>query len=221
MHLIELYKSSRANPPSPGLPCILRFPRRLQTSARLVRLRVHLHRWQPFPSTKSSSRSKPSHPAPRRVHRRRAHAASKELLPLMDRLLAQETSRWMIETAASAPWLTSPKPSTRSVDVKCPGAGSAANSFRLENLEALTKNDEVKFVITNSRRLRLHPRLHPRECTPRKAGQVLLSPAFVKIPSPQRTATTWRSTPKLVEWMLADAPRTPLPPTPQVHLGSR
>jgi 7-carboxy-7-deazaguanine synthase len=129
---------------------------------------------------------------------------ARELLPLMDRLLAQNYTL-MIETSGERPLAEVPKAVHKIVDVKCPGAGAAANTFRLENLEALTKNDEVKFVITDRADYdfaRDFIRTHALE---EKAGQILLSPAFQKTPSPQRTADNMALDPrKLVDWMLAD-----------------
>jgi 7-carboxy-7-deazaguanine synthase len=129
---------------------------------------------------------------------------AKELLPFMDRLLAQ-TYTLMIETSGERPLADVPKAVHKIVDVKCPGAGSAANTFRLENLEALTKNDEVKFVITNREDYDFARDFIRKHTLQEKAGQILLSPAFLQVPSPQRTADNMALDPrKLVEWMLAD-----------------
>jgi 7-carboxy-7-deazaguanine synthase len=129
---------------------------------------------------------------------------AKELLPLMDCLLAQNFTV-MIETSGERPLAAVPKAVHKIVDVKCPGAGSAANTFRLENLEALTKNDEVKFVITNREDYDFARAFIHAHTLHEKAGQILLSPAFVQTPSPQRTADNMALDPrKLVEWMLAD-----------------
>src|ERR1700759_3265653 len=101
---------------------------------------------------------------------------AKELLPLMEKLLAQNFTL-MIETSGERPLAEVPKAVHKIVDVKCPGAGSAANTFRMENLAALTKNDEVKFVLPNradydfARTFILEHRLNDL------AGNVLLSPA--------------------------------------------
>jgi 7-carboxy-7-deazaguanine synthase len=111
----------------------------------------------------------------------------------------------MIETSGERPLGDVPKAVHKIVDVKCPGAGAAANTFRLENLEALTKNDEVKFVITNREDYDFARAFIHEHALHEKAGQILLSPAFVQIPSPQRTADNMALDPrKLVEWMLAD-----------------
>ena len=129
---------------------------------------------------------------------------SKELLPLMARLLAQNFTL-MIETSGERPLAEVPKPVHKIVDVKCPGAGSAANTFRLENLAALTKNDEVKFVLTNRADYEFARDFIRTHALEQRAGQILLSPAFNKSPSPLRTADNITLDPRqLVEWMLAD-----------------
>ncbi|MEI9978067.1 MAG: radical SAM protein [Edaphobacter sp.] len=129
---------------------------------------------------------------------------SKELIPLMDRLLAQNFTL-MIETSGERPLAEVPKAVHKIVDVKCPGAGSAANSFRLENLGTLTKNDEVKFVLTNRADYEFARDFIRTHALEQKAGQILLSPAFNKSPSPLRTADNITLDPRqLVEWMLAD-----------------
>jgi len=129
---------------------------------------------------------------------------ARELLPLMERLLAQDYTL-MIETSGERPLAEVPKAVHKIVDVKCPGAGSAANSFRLENLSALTKNDEVKFVLSDRADYEFARDFIRTHALEEKAGQLLLSPAFQKIPSPQRTADNMALDPrKLVDWMLAD-----------------
>lgn len=129
---------------------------------------------------------------------------ARELLPLMERLLA-ENYTLMIETSGERPLTEVPKAVHKIVDVKCPGAGSAANSFRLENLSALTKNDEVKFVLTDRADYEFARDFIRTHALEEKAGQILLSSAFQKTPSPQRTADNMTLDPrKLVDWMLAD-----------------
>jgi 7-carboxy-7-deazaguanine synthase len=90
------------------------------------------------------------------------------------------------------------------VDVKCPASGESG-SFRMENLNWLTARDEVKFVIENRddyEFARTFIREHKLE---EKAGQILLSPAFSKMPSLERSTRNAVLDPRLlVEWMLAD-----------------
>ena len=120
---------------------------------------------------------------------------ARELFPLMDRLLAQNYTL-MIETSGERPLVEVPKAVHKIVDVKCPGAGAAANTFRLENLEALTKNDEVKFVITDRTDYDFAREFICTHALEEKAGQILLSPPpSKKHPAPSAPPTTWPSTP--------------------------
>lgn len=127
----------------------------------------------------------------------------RELVPLMERLLASGYEL-MIETSGERPLDRVPVAVHKVVDVKCPGSGEGG-SFRMSNLEFLTKGDEVKFVITNRSDYefaRDFIRLHALET---RAGAVLLSPAFSKTPSTARSTENCMLDPReLVEWMLAD-----------------
>src|SRR5258708_29217233 len=110
-----------------------------------------------------------------------------------------------IETSGQPPSAQVPKAEHKIGADKCPGAGSAANSLRIENREALTKNDEVKFVISNREDYDFARDFIRAHSLAEKAGNILLSPAFQQTPSPQRTADNMALDPrKLVEWMLAD-----------------
>ncbi len=84
----------------------------------------------------------------------------RELIPLMERMLAQGYTL-MIETSGERPLANVPKDVHKIVDVKCPGSGEGG-TFRMENLDALTKRDEVKFVHQRPQRLRIRTRLYPR-----------------------------------------------------------
>lgn len=129
---------------------------------------------------------------------------AKELLPLMEGLLAAGYTL-MMETSGERPLADVPAAVHKIVDVKCPGAGAAANSFRMENLDALTQGDEVKFVISNREDYEFARDFIERHKLNAKVGDILLSPAFQQTPSPQRTADNMALDPrKLVEWMLAD-----------------
>jgi 7-carboxy-7-deazaguanine synthase len=127
----------------------------------------------------------------------------REVVPLMERLLA-EGYEVMIETSGERPLKSVPKAVHKIVDVKCPGSGEGG-SFRIENLEALTSADEVKFVIadrTDYEFARGFTRDHGLE---KRVGSVLFSPAFRKNAGPQRDANNCLLDPQqLVEWILAD-----------------
>ena len=76
----------------------------------------------------------------------------------------------------------------------------------MSNLDCLTDRDEVKFVIANRGDYEF-AREFIREHRPEtRAGEILLSPAFSKTPSTDRTTANCLLDPReLVEWMLADA----------------
>lgn len=127
----------------------------------------------------------------------------RELIPLMTRLLASGYEL-MIETSGERPLASVPIEVHKIVDVKCPGSGEGG-SFRMENLSALTKRDEVKFVITGRADYEFAREFVRQHGLEQKVGSVLFSPAFTKTPSPIRTAENCLLDPRvLVEWMLAD-----------------
>jgi 7-carboxy-7-deazaguanine synthase len=129
---------------------------------------------------------------------------AKELLPLMDSLLAKGYTL-MMETSGERPLAAVPRAVHKIVDVKCPGAGSAANSFHLPNLGALTPNDEVKFVITDRADYEFARDFIHQHNLSVSVNSILLSPAFQKLPTPVRSAENFTLDPReLVEWMLAD-----------------
>jgi 7-carboxy-7-deazaguanine synthase len=129
---------------------------------------------------------------------------AKELLPLMEALLARGYTL-MMETSGERPLDAVPKDVHKIVDVKCPGAGAAAGSFRMENLAALTERDEVKFVLTNRADYEFARGFIAEHGLRAKVGGILLSPAFSKNPSPLRTVENATLDPRvLVEWMMED-----------------
>ncbi|MGC9292935.1 MAG: radical SAM protein [Acidobacteriaceae bacterium] len=127
----------------------------------------------------------------------------RELLPLMDRLLAQGFTL-LLETSGERPLAAVPKAVHKIMDVKCPGSGESAR-FHLPNLDALTPRDEVKFVLTDRADYEFARGFLRQHDLAARCGEVLLSPAFSKTPTPARDAANCTLDPKLlVEWMLAD-----------------
>src|SRR5258706_2912041 len=103
---------------------------------------------------------------------------ARELFPLINRLLEHEYTLLM-ETSGERPLAYVPQQVHKIVDVKCPGSGEG-NTFDMENLQSLSKGDEVKFVIAVQEDYRVSrdfTRAHGLE-DPVKA--VLFSPAFRK-----------------------------------------
>jgi 7-carboxy-7-deazaguanine synthase len=127
----------------------------------------------------------------------------RELLPLMECLLARDYSL-LLETSGERPLHTVPAAVHKIMDVKCPGSGESER-FHLPNLEALTPRDEVKFVLTDRQDYEFARSFIREHDLAARCGNVLLSPAFVKDASPQRTAENCALDPRLlVEWMLGD-----------------
>jgi len=127
----------------------------------------------------------------------------RELVPLMERLLAAGYEL-MIETSGERPLERVPKTVHKIVDVKCPASGEGG-SFRLTNLDSLTERDEVKFVIADRGDYEFARDFIRQHALEARVGSVLLSPAFSKTPSPERSTSNALLDPReLVEWMLAD-----------------
>lgn len=127
----------------------------------------------------------------------------RELVPLMKRLLGGGYEL-MIETSGERPVENVPKAVHKIVDVKCPGSGEAGR-FRMTNLASLTERDEVKFVITNREDYEFARDFIRNNALEKRAGALLLSPAFSKTPTPKRSTENCLLDPReLVEWMLAD-----------------
>ena len=129
---------------------------------------------------------------------------ARELIPVMERLLTSNYTL-MIETSGERPLAGVPAAVHKIVDVKCPGSGESGR-FRLENLDALTVRDEVKFVLTDRTDYE-YARDFVREHTlEQRAGHILFSPAFKKAPSLERSTANCALDPRLVvDWMLKDA----------------
>ena len=205
MHLIELYKSVQGESSFAGVPCI--FVRLAGCNLRCAWCdsEYTFSGGQPFTGDEIVAQIEALQPC-RLIEFTGGEPMlqARELLPLMDRLIAQNYTL-MMETSGERPLADVPRAVHKIVDVKCPGAGAAANSFRLENLATLTPNDEVKFVLTDRADYEFaRDFIHAHGLSARCAG-VLLSPAFLKAPSDQRSTENCALDPRLVvEWMLAD-----------------
>jgi len=205
MHLIELYKSVQGESSFAGVPCI--FVRLAGCNLRCswCDSEYTFTGGQSFSADQIIAQIEALEPC-RLIEFTGGEPMlqSRELLPLMDRLLASNYTL-MIETSGEQPLAAVPRAVHKIVDVKCPGAGAAANTFRMENLDALTPNDEVKFVLTNRADYEFARDFIQTHGLAVRCGEILLSPAFLKIPSDQRSTDNCALDPRLVvEWMLAD-----------------
>ena len=205
MHLIELYKSVQGESSFAGVPCI--FVRLAGCNLRCAWCdsEYTFTGGKPFTDDEIIAQIEALEPC-RLIEFTGGEPMLQacELLPLMDRLLAHNYTL-MIETSGERPLADVPRAVHKIVDVKCPGAGAAANSFNLQNLESLTPNDEVKFVLTDRADYEFARDFIRTHGLAVRCGDILLSPAFLKAPSEQRSTENCAIDPRLiVEWMLAD-----------------
>ena len=127
----------------------------------------------------------------------------REVVPMMQRLLDSGYTV-LLETSGERPLARVPEQVVKIVDVKCPHSG-AADSFRGENLEALGRRDEVKFVLSDRADYEFARDFIRRHDLSARVHAVILSPAFHKDANGARDASHCLLDPqKLAEWMLAD-----------------
>jgi len=121
-----------------------------------------------------------------------------EIYPLAEKLLAAKYDV-MIETSGERFIGKLPVEVIKIVDVKCPDSGEA-DTFEMRNLEALSENDEVKFVLSTRRDYEFARDFTSRNGLARRVKQVLFSPVF-EDPQGKWPGLEPRM---LVEWILAD-----------------
>jgi 7-carboxy-7-deazaguanine synthase len=127
---------------------------------------------------------------------------ARELVPLMQRLLDSGYTV-LLETSGERPLGEVPREVIKIADVKCPHSG-AADTFRMENLDALTSRDEVKFVITDRADYEFARDFTREHELAERVAHVIFSPAFRK-DAVGRTAENAMLDPRqLTKWILAD-----------------
>jgi 7-carboxy-7-deazaguanine synthase len=105
----------------------------------------------------------------------------------------------MIETSGERFVGLLPRAVIKIVDVKCPDSGEA-DTFDMANLDAVSGEDEIKFVISSRRDYEFARDFTMRHRLAERVRQVLFSPVF---PDP---AGTWAglNAQELTQWILAD-----------------
>jgi len=127
----------------------------------------------------------------------------RELLPLMRQLL-EAGYRVLLETSGERPLERVPAAVIKIVDVKCPDSGEPG-TFHIENLEALTAHDEVKFVLSGRADYEFARDFTNRHHLAERVNAVLFSPAFRKAATGARDSSHCLLDPQeLAAWMLAD-----------------
>ena len=126
-----------------------------------------------------------------------------EVLELMRRLLAASYAI-LLETSGERPLERVPKEVVKIVDVKCLHSGEAG-TFRMENLEALTPRDEVKFVLSDRADYEFARDFTRQHQLAAHVASVIFSPAFRKDARGARDASHCLLDPReLADWILAD-----------------
>jgi len=127
----------------------------------------------------------------------------REVVPLMQTLLDTGFTV-LLETSGERPLESVPKGVVKIVDVKCPDSG-AADTFRIQNLDAIDSKDEVKFVIASRDDYDFARTFVTQHILDRHVNAVLFSPAFAKDAAGTRDSSHCCVDPReLAEWMLAD-----------------
>ncbi len=116
----------------------------------------------------------------------------KEIYPLTEMLLA-EGYRVLVETSGER-FIGDLAPAiVKIMDVKCPGSGEGGK-FCFDNLEALDRKDQAKFVILHEADYRYARDFIAEHNLTQRVAEIIFSPVFGKLP-PQR----------LAEWILRDS----------------
>ena len=127
----------------------------------------------------------------------------REVVALM-RLLLDDGYRVLLETSGERPLQTVPSEVIKIVDVKCPGSGEGG-TFRLENLNALSERDEIKFVLSNRADYLFARDFVEQHNLANRVNAVLFSPAFRKDATGARDSSHCLLDPQeLAQWMIAD-----------------
>jgi 7-carboxy-7-deazaguanine synthase len=127
----------------------------------------------------------------------------RELLPFMRQLLESQY-QVLLETSGERPLQHVPPEVIKIVDVKCPDSGEGG-SFHLENLQALTPRDEIKFVLSGRADYEFALAFTREHDLTERVNAVLFSPAFRKDATGARDSSHCLLDPQeLAEWMLAD-----------------
>lgn len=121
-----------------------------------------------------------------------------EIYPLSEKLLGAGFSV-LIETSGERFIGKLPREVIKIVDVKCPDSGEP-DTFEMQNLEALSENDEVKFVLSTRRDYEFAKEFTLQHGLARRVKQVLFSPVY-EDPEGKWPGLEPR---KLVEWILED-----------------
>lgn len=202
MHIIEIYKSIQGESTWTGLPC---------TFVRLAGCNLRCS-WCDSEYTFSGGKHMADDEIFAEVERLGVKLVEitggepmlqkRELVPFMQRLV-DSGYEVLLETSGERPLADVPKAIHKIVDVKCPDS-SESGKFALSNLQALSPQDEVKFVLASRRDYEFAREFIREHGLEAKVKAIVLSPAFRK-DSVGRTSDNCLVSPQEVtEWLLED-----------------
>jgi len=127
----------------------------------------------------------------------------REVVPLMESLL-KANYKVLLETSGERKLASVPEEVVKIVDVKCPHSGEP-DTFALENLDALERHDELKFVLADRVDYEFARDFVQRHRVADRVHAILFSPAFRKDASGARDTSHCLLDPEeLAQWILAD-----------------
>lgn len=127
----------------------------------------------------------------------------RELIPLMQQLLDRHY-QILLETSGERLLVNVPAAVIKIVDVKCPDSGEGG-TFRMENLDALSRHDEIKFVLASRADYEFALDFVHRHNLAGRVNSILFSPAFRKDATGARDSSHCLLDPqRLAEWIIAD-----------------
>jgi 7-carboxy-7-deazaguanine synthase len=127
----------------------------------------------------------------------------REVIPLVEQLLDADY-QVLLETSGERVLTRVPKQVIKIVDVKCPHSG-APDTFAMENLKALQRHDELKFVLTDRVDYEFARDFVTEHELAERIHAILFSPAFEKTASGARDTSHCQLDPQqLAEWILED-----------------
>ncbi len=127
----------------------------------------------------------------------------REVVPLMQALI-EDGYKVLLETSGERPLERVPAAVVKIVDIKCPDSGEG-DTFCIENLEALSAHDEMKFVLSSRGDYEFARDFVERHNLAQRVNAILFSPAFRKDAAGLRDSSHCLLDPQeLAEWIIAD-----------------
>jgi 7-carboxy-7-deazaguanine synthase len=121
-----------------------------------------------------------------------------DAIPLAEKLLDAGYTV-LIETSGERSIAELPREIIKIVDVKCPDSGEP-DTFRMENLNAISDKDEIKFVISSRRDYEFARDFMRQHSLAQRVRQVIFSPVHAD----PEGAWPGMSSRDVTEWILAD-----------------